>query len=104
MMWGAAMARLGFTYAEVKIGSECNGLINTYSQNAYIEKPWYGLCLSGDTKEDQAAIKDGFYGPLGKASNLPLPSCSKNTIGYGEGIKNLFSLVVDAFWGVKSSD
>jgi len=32
-LWGAAMAKLGFTYFTAKVGSECNAIFNTYSQN-----------------------------------------------------------------------
>ncbi|MBI2579806.1 MAG: hypothetical protein HYW27_02800 [Candidatus Aenigmarchaeota archaeon] len=58
-LWGAAMKVLDLPYGMVQVGSEMNAVLNTYEQNGY-EAPWYGLSLTGDSKEDQIAIFKGY--------------------------------------------
>lgn len=55
-IWGAGMRRLGFSYLEVKLGSELNGALNTRSQN----EQGNGIILLGDSRKDQRAIKAGY--------------------------------------------
>lgn len=47
------------SYIIVKVSSEMNAVLNAYEQNGY-EAPWYGLSLTGDSKEDQIAIFKGY--------------------------------------------
>jgi hypothetical protein len=61
-IWGAGMRRLGFSYLEVKVGSELNGAFRTRSQN----EQGHGVILSGDSNKDQRAIKAGYHSSYAK--------------------------------------
>jgi hypothetical protein len=55
--WAVGMRKLGFSYLEVKVGSEVNAFFNTREQN----DDGSGIILMGDSQKDQTAIKYGFY-------------------------------------------
>jgi hypothetical protein len=61
-LWGAAMARLGFSLEEMLSGAHANAFFNGHKQNGG-KRSW-----RGDDMENQDAIRDGFKSKLAKLS------------------------------------
>jgi hypothetical protein len=65
-VWGNAMQKLGVPYDLVKLGSEYNGFWNGKLQNQKWDESQHWIkriTWTGDSKEDQRAIKRGYEYP-----------------------------------------
>jgi hypothetical protein len=64
-LWGAGMASLGWSYGDVKLGSEFNAFLMAKAQNG----GGGGLSWEGDNVHDQRAISRGYFEVMAKQIN-----------------------------------